>query len=230
MLLCSGDLWVVAVLTDALEVYRSVVWSYFDAPNVFIACLQHRQVGGEQIAQYWPIMPCYHHHAELYCYRQVHFALKAPTSIIMHLTAGIFSFWFPFHISQLALLPSHKTCKIHVVILCRSYRLPALFRVSVTKNTFGFPSSPRRGHQAKAERERAQAKALRDSGIHMTDVTAPMAENPNRGEGALGDDADWASGIDAALGNLSIERGAGPIEKHPERRLKAVSEQLRYWC
>lgn len=77
--------------------------------------------------------------------------------------------------------------------------------------------------QAKAARAEAEAKALRDAGIQMADDAAPPAGNPNRAEG---DDGDWASGIDAALGSLSLESGAGGVEKHPEKRLKAVSGRV----
>lgn len=74
--------------------------------------------------------------------------------------------------------------------------------------------------KAKAERAEAEAKALRDQGIHMADDTAPMSGNPNRQDGALGE--DWASGIDAALGSLSMDSGSGGAERHPEKRLKAA--------
>lgn len=77
--------------------------------------------------------------------------------------------------------------------------------------------------QAKAERAAAEAKALRDQGILMTDDAAPLAGNPNRKGGGLGEDDDWASGIDAALGSMSMGSGAGAADTHPEKRLKAVS-------
>lgn len=71
-----------------------------------------------------------------------------------------------------------------------------------------------------AERAAAEAKALRDSGIQMADDMAPMEGNPNRTQG---DDTDWASGLDAALGAFSLESGVGGDDRHPEKRLKAVS-------
>lgn len=47
--------------------------------------------------------------------------------------------------------------------------------------------------------------------------------NPNRKEHGE-DGGEWASGIDAAIGSLSLEGGgAGQAEKHPEKRMKAVS-------
>lgn len=85
--------------------------------------------------------------------------------------------------------------------------------------------------KAKAERASAGAKALRDSGIHMVDDAEELegSANPNRKEGALGEDGQWSSGIDAAIGNLSLGgRGGGggggsePAERHPEKRLKAA--------
>eukprot|EP00904_Undaria_pinnatifida_P007736 jgi/Undpi1/4092/HiC_scaffold_16.g07459.m1 len=86
--------------------------------------------------------------------------------------------------------------------------------------------------KAKADRASAEAKALRDSGIHMVDDTEELegSVNPNRKGGGLGEDAEWTSGIDAAIGNLSLGgRGGaggsgagGPIERHPEKRLKAA--------
>ena len=66
--------------------------------------------------------------------------------------------------------------------------------------------------KAKAERASAGAKALRDSGIHMVDDAEELegSANPNRKGGALGEDAQWSSGIDAAIGNLSLGgRGGG---------------------
>lgn len=77
--------------------------------------------------------------------------------------------------------------------------------------------------QAKAEKAAAEAKALRDAGIEMADDLAPVAGNPNRK--VEGDDAEWTSGIDAALGNMSLENGAGEVDRHPEKKLKAVSRQ-----
>lgn len=58
----------------------------------------------------------------------------------------------------------------------------------------------------------------------VDDAEMEGSANPNRtAEGALG--GDWASGIDAAIGNLSLDgRGAGgPVDAHPEKRMKAVS-------
>lgn len=62
----------------------------------------------------------------------------------------------------------------------------------------------------------------------MADDTAPMSGNPNRQDGALGE--DWASGIDAALGSLSMDSGSGGAERHPEKRLKAVRKVERRLC
>ncbi|CAM9524728.1 unnamed protein product, partial [Hapterophycus canaliculatus] len=77
--------------------------------------------------------------------------------------------------------------------------------------------------KAKAERAAREAKAMRDSGIEMGDDSELMGSaNPNRKDGGE-DGGDWASGIDAAIGSLSLEGGSGgPAEKHPEKRMKAV--------
>lgn len=58
----------------------------------------------------------------------------------------------------------------------------------------------------------------------MVDSDAPLAGNPNRKDGGMGEDGDWVSGIDAALGALSVGSGTG-AERHPEKRLKAVSKR-----
>lgn len=92
------------------------------------------------------------------------------------------------------------------------------------------PSLPHQ--QLKAEKAAKEAKAMRDSGIQMvddgTDLTASSA-NPNRKNGADGE-GQWASGIDAAIGSLSLKGGGsgggGAEEKHPEKRMKAVSERV----
>lgn len=57
----------------------------------------------------------------------------------------------------------------------------------------------------------------------MADDAAPLAGNPNRKDGGLGEDDDWVSGIDAALSSMSVGSGAGAADAHPEKRLKAVS-------
>ncbi|CBJ27466.1 conserved unknown protein [Ectocarpus siliculosus] len=76
--------------------------------------------------------------------------------------------------------------------------------------------------KAKAERAEKEAKAMRDSGIQMGDDSELSGSaNPNRKGADGGDGGDWASGIDAAIGSLSLE-GAGPAERHPEKRLKAA--------
>ncbi|CAM9639246.1 unnamed protein product [Pylaiella littoralis] len=82
----------------------------------------------------------------------------------------------------------------------------------------------------KAEKAAREAKAMRDSGIQMVDDGTDLTEgsaNPNRKNGADGE-GQWASGIDAAIGSLSLKGGrggggGGAEEKHPEKRLKAVS-------
>ncbi|CAN0096401.1 unnamed protein product [Scytosiphon promiscuus] len=76
---------------------------------------------------------------------------------------------------------------------------------------------------AKAERAAREAKAMRDAGIQMADDSELTGSaNPNRKE-AGEDGGEWASGIDAAIGSLSLEGGAGgAAEKHPEKRMKAA--------
>lgn len=72
---------------------------------------------------------------------------------------------------------------------------------------------------------------MRDSGINMVDDTDDMtgSANPNRAEGI---NEGWASGIDAAVGALSLDGGGagGAGERHPEKRLKAVSEMILPSC
>ena len=67
---------------------------------------------------------------------------------------------------------------------------------------------------------------MRDSGIQMVDGGDDLtgSANPNRKDGD--DGGEWASGIDAAIGTLSLDGGGGgaaAAERHPEKRLKAVS-------
>ncbi|CAB1119368.1 unnamed protein product [Ectocarpus sp. CCAP 1310/34] len=84
--------------------------------------------------------------------------------------------------------------------------------------------------KAKAERAEKEAKAMRDSGIQMGDDSdLSGSANPNRKGADGGDGGDWASGIDAAIGSLSLE-GAGPAERHPEKRLKAEAQSPRPQC
>eukprot|EP00752_Nemacystus_decipiens_P014372 g12784.t1 len=75
----------------------------------------------------------------------------------------------------------------------------------------------------KAERAAKEAKAMRDSGIQMVDGGDDLvgSANPNRTDGD--DGGEWASGIDAAIGTLSLDGGGGgAAERHPEKRLKAA--------
>lgn len=62
---------------------------------------------------------------------------------------------------------------------------------------------------------------MRDSGIQMVDDSEPLEgnANPNRREKEI---EEWGSGINAALASLSMDGGAGS-ERHPEKRMKAVS-------
>lgn len=69
---------------------------------------------------------------------------------------------------------------------------------------------------------------MRDSGIQMVDDADELtgSANPNRKEDGGGGGGEWASGIDAAIGTLSLDGGGGggaAAERHPEKRLKAVS-------
>lgn len=129
-------------------------------------------------------------------------------------------------------------------LFCRFLPISVIFRFSIllVLSSYFLSSPPLplpSPCQAKADRASAEAKALRDSGIHMVDDTEELegSVNPNRKGGGLGEDAEWTSGIDAAIGNLSLGgRGGaggsgagGPIERHPEKRLKAVSKRKGVW-
>ena len=68
---------------------------------------------------------------------------------------------------------------------------------------------------------------MRDAGIQMVDDSELLegSANPNRRGG--GEVEEWASGIDAALASLGVDGGAGAgAERHPEKRMKAVSVLL----